>query len=88
MRKINQIEFVQTQFEDRKVYDLYAVCMDGTLWHKRNSSDSTLEHGWEFVPGPPEGDPEQKLLTLAEQVRELNKHTGTFLSDKLKEGES
>jgi len=85
MRKIKQIEVIRNEIgRGTVVFELFAVCEDGTLWHRRNSSDNAFEDYWEFVPGPPEGQPDTPTLTLEEQAAELNKHTGTFLSENLR----
>ena len=88
MRKIKQIEVIRNGDNEAPViFELFAVCDDGTLWHRRNSSDSALESDWEFVPGPEDGEPTSTghELTLEEQAAKLNEHTGTFMSEKLKD---
>ena len=89
MRKIKQIGTLVKRLGALQLTVLYAVCEDGTLWQKVENSDTSVDD-WLFVPGPEEGEPSLAgvELTLEEQAEELNKHTGTFLSEKLREGET
>ncbi len=60
---------------------LFALCKDGTIWvkHRKSESEQLADEwsDWEFIEGPPEGNPATKKPTLEEQAENLRVKGGS-----------
>lgn len=80
MRKIIQVaatELIDRQHAPGKVRQhVFGLCQDGTLWHcVLVEGDCDVQ--WQYIEGPPEGEPAGKKPTLEEQAELLRSKGGS-----------